>query len=145
MARKHSKHGGYRELPDEAEAAPAEVPDCWLCGRPTGKTLVWHHPVPKSRKGRLVVDVHPICHRTLHAQFTNAELARFGQDVEFLRRNDGVAKFLRWIASKRGVEAADYAASAISGRLGSSQFQGMSSSQREAGHPSAIFAMTSAI
>jgi len=46
---------------------------------------------------------------------------------------------------KRGVEAADYAASAISGRWGAAQFHGMSSSQRDAGHPSAIFAMTSPI
>ncbi len=48
-------------------------------------------------------------------------------------------------SGKRGVEAADYAASAISGRWGAAQFHGMSSSQRDAGHPSAIFAMTSPI
>ena len=36
--------------PQEAEAPPP-VP-CWLCGRPTGATIVWHHPVPKSRGGR---------------------------------------------------------------------------------------------
>ena len=73
---------------------------CWLCERPLGDRVEHHHTVPKSRKGRETVAVHPICHRTLHAQFTNAELARFGKDVEFLRRNDGVAKFLRWIARR---------------------------------------------
>ena len=46
MARKHSKHGGYREPLDEEQEAPVALP-CWLCGRPTGETIVWHHPVPK--------------------------------------------------------------------------------------------------
>ena len=38
MARKHSKHGGWQDLPQE-EDTPAEVPACWLCGRPTGETI----------------------------------------------------------------------------------------------------------
>ena len=50
MARKHSRHGPYEDLHSEAEA-PAPVP-CWLCGRPTGKTIVWHHPVPKRGRAR---------------------------------------------------------------------------------------------
>ena len=43
MARKHSKHGrnDWADEPEEAEAPPT-VP-CWLCGRPTGSTIVWHH------------------------------------------------------------------------------------------------------
>ena len=44
--------------------------------------------------------VHPICHRTIHANFTNAELARFGDDHELIARQENVAKFLRWIADK---------------------------------------------
>ena len=49
---------------------------CWLCGRPLGARIEWHHPVPKSRGGRETVAVHPLCHRTIHATFTNAQLAR---------------------------------------------------------------------
>ena len=49
---------------------------CWLCGRPLGRRVEWHHPTPKSRGGRVVAPVHPICHRAIHASFTNAELAR---------------------------------------------------------------------
>jgi hypothetical protein len=45
MARKHGKYRYDDDLPTEEEAA-APVPPCWLCGRPTGKTIVWHHPVP---------------------------------------------------------------------------------------------------
>jgi hypothetical protein len=59
-----------------------------------------HHPVPKSRKGRETVAVHPICHRTLHAQFTNAELARIGNDAATLRADPRLADFLKWIAGK---------------------------------------------
>jgi hypothetical protein len=54
MARKHSKYGFSGDSHRPAEA-PATVVDCWLCARPTGKTIVWHHPVPKSRGGRDVV------------------------------------------------------------------------------------------
>ena len=73
---------------------------CWLCERALGERVEWHHPVPKSKKGRVTVPVHPICHRTIHVNFTNAELARIGKDVEDLRSAPAVAKFLRWIANK---------------------------------------------
>lgn len=73
---------------------------CWLCERAIGQRREWHHPVPKSRKGRVTVPVHPICHRTLHVQFTNAELARIGNDPERLRGEERLSGFLKWIAGK---------------------------------------------
>lgn len=73
---------------------------CWLCERPLGRRVEWHHPVPKSKKGRETVPVHPICHRTIHANFTNAELARVGDAPHTLRENEAIAKFVRWIADK---------------------------------------------
>ncbi len=99
MARKHSKHDPYGDLHREEEA-PAAVMPCWLCGRPTGKTIVWHHPVPKSRGGRDVVPMHPICQQTLIANFTNSELQRHGMDVEGLLANPTVRKFVDWVANK---------------------------------------------
>jgi len=99
MARKHSKHDPYGDLHGEEEA-PAVVVSCWLCGRPTGKTIVWHHPVPKSRGGRDVVPMHPICQQTLIANFTNSELQRYGMDVEGLLANPNVRKFVDWVANK---------------------------------------------
>ena len=56
--------------------------------------------MPKAKKGRLTVPVHPICHRTIHANFTNAELARFGDDRGRLLQNEAVANFVQWIADK---------------------------------------------
>ena len=44
--------------------------------------------------------MHPICHQAIHANFTNAELARIGEDRETLIANEAIAKFLRWIADK---------------------------------------------
>ncbi|MFM5930436.1 MAG: HNH endonuclease [Novosphingobium sp.] len=73
---------------------------CWLCARPLGKRVEWHHPVPKSRGGRETVPLHPICHRTIHATFTNADLARRGADRSLLADDPAMARFLRWIAGK---------------------------------------------
>lgn len=99
MARKHSKHGSLEDSHGEAEA-PVDIPPCWLCGRPTGKTIVWHHPVPKSRGGRDVVPMHPICQQTLIANFTNSEMQRYGMDVEGLLATPPIRKFVDWVASK---------------------------------------------
>ncbi|MDF8331812.1 HNH endonuclease [Novosphingobium cyanobacteriorum] len=73
---------------------------CWLCARPLGHKVEWHHPVPKSRGGRETVPLHPICHRTLHAHFTNAELQRIGADHAKLRDKPELSRFLAWIADK---------------------------------------------
>lgn len=73
--------------------------DCRLCRRPLGRRVEWHHPVPKSRGGRETVPLHPICHRAIHANFSNVELARNGE-VEALRDHPAVVKFLTWIAGK---------------------------------------------
>jgi hypothetical protein len=99
MARKHSKHAPPSDLPPEDDA-PLPTTVCWLCGRPTGKTIIWHHPVPKSRGGRDVVPMHPICQQTLIANFSNSELQRHGTDVETLLANPNVRKFVDWVANK---------------------------------------------
>ena len=73
---------------------------CWLCERPLGRRVQQHHLVPKSKKGRTTVPVHPICHRAIHANFTNAELARIGEDRAALLERDTLAKFVDWVADK---------------------------------------------
>ncbi|MBB6123223.1 HNH endonuclease [Sphingobium subterraneum] len=78
-----------------------DVPSlCWLCERPLGAVVEWHHPVPKSRGGRDTVAVHPICHRAIHRHFTNAELARLGPEPLALRQHAEIATFLIWVANK---------------------------------------------
>ncbi|QIK79035.1 HNH endonuclease [Sphingomonas piscis] len=73
---------------------------CWLCARPLGGRVQYHHPVPKSRGGRETVPVHPICHSILHKTLDNKALARIGMDVDALRAHPDIARFLGWIASK---------------------------------------------
>ena len=100
MARKHPKGAAREEhLHEDDEQAPAPGP-CWLCGRPLGKTTVMHHPVPKSRGGRDVVSMHPICQQTLIANFSNAELQRHALDVDAILLNPDMRKFVDWVAKK---------------------------------------------
>ena len=99
MARRNSKNDPYGDMRREEEP-PTPAVTCWLCGRSTGKTVIAHHPVPKSRGGRDTVPMHPICQQMLIANFTNSELQRFGMDVEGLLADPGVRKFVDWVANK---------------------------------------------
>ena len=73
---------------------------CWLCGRALRRRVEYHHPRPKSRGGRETVPVHPICHRTLHKTFSNAELGVFGDSAVMIRADPRIGRFLAWIANK---------------------------------------------
>ncbi len=71
-----------------AAAARAEAVTpltCVLCERPLGAAVEWHHLVPKSEGGRETAPIHPICHRTIHANASNAELAQIGDYLVALR------------------------------------------------------------
>ncbi|MEL6688466.1 MAG: HNH endonuclease [Pseudomonadota bacterium] len=72
---------------------------CALCGRPLGRRRERHHVIPKSKGGRAVVDVHPICHRKIHRVFTNTELAKLGS-MDALKRAPEITKFIRWLDGK---------------------------------------------
>ena len=82
------------------QSVESEQPPCFLCGRPLGRRVEWHHPVPKSRGGADTVPVHPICHRTIHATLTNRELADSYADATSLRAHPELARFLDWVRTK---------------------------------------------
>jgi len=44
--------------------------------------------------------LHPICHKTIHSNFTNSELARIGDDPDTIRANPSIAKFAKWVERK---------------------------------------------
>ena len=94
MARKN------RDWEIDAADEPAPVVHCWLCSRPMGEVTVWHHPVPKSRGGREQQPVHPICNKTIHANFTNSELEKRYSTAEALLAHEEIARFLGWVAKK---------------------------------------------
>ena len=74
--------------------------ECALCGRPLGRRIEWHHIVPKSQGGRETVALHPICHRAIHANFSNKDLARLYPTLEAAKARDDIAAFLKWVANK---------------------------------------------
>ena len=59
-----------------------------------------HHVVPKSHGGQHTVDLHRICHRQIHALFTESELARKLHWVEALKQQDEMTRFLKWVKTK---------------------------------------------
>jgi len=73
---------------------------CFLCLRPLGARVEWHHPVPRSRGGRHTEPIHPICHRAIHATFTNKELERSFASADALRAHPDMRPFLLWIEDK---------------------------------------------
>lgn len=74
---------------------------CPLCERPIppGARASQHHLVPRLKGGRNgpVVRLHQICHKTIHAALTEAELARSYSTVEALRAHPGIARFVEWV------------------------------------------------
>lgn len=94
MARKN------RDWQDDAGEEPVPVVHCWLCGREMGEVTVWHHPIPKSRGGREQQPVHPICNKTIHANFTNSDLEKRYSTAEALLAHEEIGRFVAWIANK---------------------------------------------
>ena len=61
-----------------------------------------NHLVPRLKGGARgpVVRLHAICHKEIHARFTEAELARNFPTVEALRGAERLQTFLHWIARR---------------------------------------------
>jgi len=94
-----------RKLLDEhLSAIGARQPEtllCPLCERPIPDALKdAHHLVPKSRGGTQTEFLHRICHRQIHALFTETELARQYNTVEALLAHPGIASFVEWVKRK---------------------------------------------
>ena len=73
---------------------------CALCARPLGRKTERHHLVPRLKGGRETVMLHPICHRKIHAVFTEAELARSFSTPELLQAHPAIADFIKWLHNK---------------------------------------------
>lgn len=82
----------YEEKPD---------PTCPLCGRPIPRSQRdAHHLIPKSKGGRETLYLHRICHRHIHAHFTEAELAASHATIDALQAHPDIAKFVDWVRSR---------------------------------------------
>ncbi len=83
------------------EAHPMADSICPLCSRfiPAGQRDA-HHLIPKSRGGRETAWLHRICHRQLHALFSESELASRYNHVEALLAHPEVIRFVQWVKTK---------------------------------------------
>ena len=100
MTGRVKRKAGLAEAEARGAREAAAPSTCALCERPLGRRVEWHHLVPKSEGGHETAPVHPICHRTIHATLSNAELARAFADPATLREHPAIARFRAWIADK---------------------------------------------
>lgn len=59
-----------------------------------------HHLIPKTFRGKEVVPLHKICHRKIHATFTERELLQHYHTIERLREHDVIQSFIQWVKNK---------------------------------------------
>ena len=79
---------------------PEEV-ICPLCERNIPKSQRdEHHLIPKSHGGSQTAVLHRICHRQIHAIFTETELARQYNSIELLKQQEEMAGFIAWVRLK---------------------------------------------
>lgn len=74
---------------------------CPLCGRviPASQRDE-HHLIPKLKGGKVTTAMHRICHRQVHALFTEAELAQQYNTAEALLTHPDIQKFVSWVQKK---------------------------------------------
>jgi len=76
-------------------------PVCPLCGRPIPPSQRdAHHLVPRSRGGTRTQLLHRICHRQVHALFSETELAREYATADALLAHPDMARFVDWVRTK---------------------------------------------
>jgi hypothetical protein len=59
-----------------------------------------HHLVPKTKGGRITVAMHRICHRQVHALFSETELAREFSTAQALLTHEEIRKFVDCVKTK---------------------------------------------
>ena len=76
------------------------VEDCPLCGRELDSTAEKHHLIPKTHGGKETERMHKICHRKIHATFSEKELEKRYNNVEALLSHEDIQKFVEWVKDK---------------------------------------------
>ena len=74
---------------------------CPICDRPIPESQKdAHHVIPKSKGGKDTQYLHRICHRQIHALFTETELANHLNTANALKENSELQKFIQWVKTK---------------------------------------------
>lgn len=75
--------------------------NCPICKRELGSTNVdLHHLIPKTFKGKELVALHRICHRKIHATFTERELLHYYHTIDRILENEHIQAFVKWVSKK---------------------------------------------
>lgn len=59
-----------------------------------------HHLIPKSKGGKSTEYLHRICHKQIHALFTETELANQFNHAAILKGHTDMQKFIQWVSTK---------------------------------------------
>ncbi len=59
-----------------------------------------HHLVPKSKGGKTTQYLHRICHRQIHALFSETKLAKELNTADAIKDQPEMQKFIEWVKSK---------------------------------------------
>ena len=74
---------------------------CPICDRELGNVLIeYHHLVPKTFGGRDTFPIHKVCHRKIHATFTERELLNYYHTWDRIVEHSEFEKFIKWIQKK---------------------------------------------
>ncbi|WFD11518.1 HNH endonuclease [Tepidibacter hydrothermalis] len=71
---------------------------CELCER-EGVETTQHHLTPREEGGKFMptANLCIICHKQIHALYTNKELAQRLYTIQLLKNDEKVSKYLKWI------------------------------------------------
>ncbi|UUX48121.1 HNH endonuclease [Nisaea acidiphila] len=80
-------------------SAPELTESCPICGRPMvpGSSVDRHHWVPRAYGGREWGWMHQICHRKIHALFSESDLARRYSTASEILSHPEMEKFVAWV------------------------------------------------
>ena len=85
--------------PKRSMLAPEVI--CPICERPIPESQKdAHHLIPKSKGGKTTEFLHRICHRQIHALFTETELATTLHTAAALQEHPEMQRFIQWVKSK---------------------------------------------
>ncbi|MFM8461365.1 MAG: HNH endonuclease [Polynucleobacter victoriensis] len=59
-----------------------------------------HHLVPKSKGGKTTQYLHRICHRQIHALYSETKLAKELNTADAIKDQPEMQKFIEWVKSK---------------------------------------------
>lgn len=83
------------------ESEPKAPETCPICDRVLGDINVdKHHLIPKTHGGKEKFLIHKVCHRKIHATFTEKELEKKYFTWEELLIHPEIQKFVEWIKKK---------------------------------------------